>query len=137
VERRVLTSQDIAIVQKDWDLVEEMGEAAATLLYDRLFFLDPGLRALFGPDLAAQKMRLIRMLGTAIAGLSQPDILFPIVEHLGRKHVNLGVRDEDYVTLRAALLWTLEQALGDDFGPDHASAWDSVYGALAAAMKSN
>jgi hemoglobin-like flavoprotein len=130
----VLSQREIAIVQSDWSQVESLGEPAATLLYDRLFFLDPGLRTLFGPDLAAQKMRLLRMLGAAIAGLSQPDLLMPIVEHLGRKHVRLGVKNEDYATLASALMWTLGQALGAAFGPENAAAWASVYTVLTGAM---
>jgi hemoglobin-like flavoprotein len=130
----MLSPRDIEIVQSDWAHVEALGEPAATLLYDRLFFLDPGLRALFGADLAAQKMRLLRMLGSAIAGLSQPELLMPIVEHLGRKHVRLGVKNEDYTTLASALVWTLGQALGAAFGPENAAAWANVYGALTGAM---
>jgi hemoglobin-like flavoprotein len=132
----VLSPREIEIVQSDWSRVEALGEPAATLLYDRLFFLDPGLRTLFGPDLAAQKTRLLRMLGSAIAGLSQPELLMPIVEHLGRKHVRFGVKNEDYATLASALMWTLGQALGAEFGPENAVAWTNVYGVLTAAMMS-
>jgi hemoglobin-like flavoprotein len=132
---RVLSRGDIAIVQGDWEKVERIGEPAATLLYDRLFLLDPSLRHLFGPDLAAQKGRLLRMLGAAVYGLSQPDVLMPIVEHLGRKHVRFGVKNEDYTTLASALLWTLQQALGADFGPENLAAWTNVYAVLAGAMK--
>jgi hemoglobin-like flavoprotein len=132
----VLSQREIEIVQSDWSQVEALGEPAATLLYDRLFFLDPGLRTLFGPDLAAQKTRLLRMLGSAIAGLSQPELLMPIVAHLGRKHVRFGVKNEDYATLASALMWTLGQALGDAFGPENTAAWASVYAVLTGAMMS-
>ena len=42
-----------------------------------------------------------------------------------------GVRDSHYDTVGRALLWTLEQGLGDAFTPDVKAAWTVVYGVLA------
>ena len=44
--------------------------------------------------------------------------------------------DEHYDTVASALLWTLEQGLGEQFTPDVKAAWVSVYTMLANAMKS-
>lgn len=130
-----LTQRDIAIVQRDWEKIELIADQAGTLLYDKLFALAPDVRRLFPADLAAQKTKLIRMLGSAIYGLSQLDLLMPIVQHLGRKHVHFGVRNEDYETLAVALLWTLKRGLGSQFGPENEAAWTKVYAVLSDAMK--
>jgi hemoglobin-like flavoprotein len=45
------------------------------------------------------------------------------------------VKPEHYDTVAAALLWTLEQGLGDGFTPDVREAWTTVYGVLATTMK--
>jgi hemoglobin-like flavoprotein len=132
-----LTERDIAIVQRDWEKIERIADEAGTLLYDKLFALSPDVRRLFPADLAEQKTKLVRMLGTAIYGLSEPDLLMPIVEHLGRKHVRFGVRNEDYETLAVALMWTLKQGLGTQFGPENEAAWTKVYAVLSDAMKLN
>src|SRR4029077_6016738 len=126
----MLTKRDIGIVQRDWETVERDAQRAGTLLYDRLFSLDPGLRALFKSNLELQKTRLVRIFGSAIYGLSDLKVLAPIVRLLGKKHVKLGVRNEDYATVGAALLWTLQQTLGAGFGPENETAWTKVYGLL-------
>jgi len=130
-----VSKSDIEIVQRDWRKVERIADTAATLLYDRLFALDPSVRALFKNDLGEQKVKLIRMIGAAIHGLGDPELLMPILRHLGQKHERLGVRDEHYAIVGDALMATLRQGLGDEFGPASEAAWTRVYGVLAQAMK--
>jgi hemoglobin-like flavoprotein len=57
------------------------------------------------------------------------------VEALGRRRVGYGVRDEHYTTVGLALLWTLEQGLGDAFTPEVRDAWSTAYGWLAFTMQ--
>jgi len=133
----MLTKHEIEIVQRDWAKVELMGEAAATLLYDRLFTLDPEARALFPLDISQQKIKLLRMIGSAIHGLSNPDLLMPIIQYLGRKHERLGVQNHQYDTVGASLLWTLKLALGAEFDEEHEAAWTRVYAVLASAMQNS
>ena len=137
VEIGMLTARDIEIVRDDWEKVELIADQAATLLYDRLFALDRNLRLLFPLDLEAQKVKVIRMLGVAIYGLSDPDVLAPILRTLGRKHFERGVRDQDYDTLAEALIWTLRQGLGGAFDAEHEAAWTRVYAALAVHMRAD
>jgi hemoglobin-like flavoprotein len=70
-----------------------------------------------------------------VGGLTRLDTIVPAVQDLGRRHVKYGVKDKHYDTVGAALLWTLEQGLGDAFTPDVKSAWASAYGVLAGTMK--
>src|SRR5690606_6493503 len=59
----------------------------------------------------------------------------PAVQALGARHVDYGVKDEDYDTVAAAFIYTLEQGLGDVFTDEVKAAWVKVYGVLAGAMK--
>jgi hemoglobin-like flavoprotein len=45
------------------------------------------------------------------------------------------VKNEHYQTVGAALLWTLEQGLGDAFTPDVRDAWATAYELLATVMQ--
>ena len=58
-----------------------------------------------------------------------------LVADLGRKHVDYGVVDAHYDTVRTALLWTLRQGLGVDFTPEVNAAWTEAYDFLAKVMK--
>jgi hemoglobin-like flavoprotein len=61
--------------------------------------------------------------------------LVPAVQDLGVRHVGYGVKDKDYDTVGEALIWTLQQGLGEGFTPEVQEAWIAVYGVLSDTMK--
>ena len=124
------------LVQSTWSKVVPIADTAAKMFYDRLFEIDPSTQPLFrGADLAGQRKKLVQVLSVAIAGLDNLEVLVPIVEALGRKHIGYGVKDAHYDSVGAALLWTLEQGLGDAWTAETAAAWTEVYGVLAGVMR--
>ena len=125
---------DIRLVQESFTKVEPIADTAAELFYDRLFELDGDLQPLFHSDLEEQGRLLMKMVGTAVDHLTDLDTLVPIVQRLGARHRVYGVEPSHYDTVGQALLWTLEQGLGDHFTPDVASAWASAYGLLSSVM---
>lgn len=122
-------------MQESFAWLEPRTELVATLFYARLFALDPALRPLFRGDLKAQGHHLMETLALAIRGLDRLDELVPTLQHLGRRHAVYGVRNQDYGTVGAALLWTLEQALDERFTTELAGAWAAAYGLLATTMQ--
>jgi hemoglobin-like flavoprotein len=130
----MLSREQIELVQNDWSKVASIADAAATIFYERLFELDPKLKALFKSDLTEQKKKLMQTIGVAVKGLDDTGSLIPAVQSLGRRHVGYGVKPDDYDTVGVALLFTLRQGLGVDFDPQHEAAWAKVYGLLARTM---
>ena len=127
---------DVALVQNSWEQVLPIADDAAQLFYGRLFELDPSLRALFShSDMAEQRKKLMQMITVAVRGLARLNELVPAVEALGRRHVGYGVTDQHYETVGAALLWTLEQGLGEAFTPEVREAWTATYYTLADVMR--
>ena len=116
-------------------MVLPISDKAAELFYGKLFELDPSLKPLFKGDMKEQGEKLMKMINTAVNGLDQLDQIVPAVQQLGVRHVNYGVKDKEYDTVGAALLWTLETGLGDAFTDDVKEAWATVYGILADTMK--
>jgi hemoglobin-like flavoprotein len=131
-----MTPIQVGLVQESWQRVAPIKDEAAQLFYNRLFELDPNLRALFKGDLAEQRRKLMAMLGAAVSSLGRPDALLPILRELGRKHTGYGVQPRDYDTVGAALLWTLEQGLGTAFTAEVHDAWSVTYGLVASTMQS-
>jgi hemoglobin-like flavoprotein len=75
------------------------------------------------------------MITVAVRSLTRLDEVLPAVRALGRRHTGYGVTDAHYDTVGAALLWTLQQGLGDAFTPQVRTAWALTYGTLAGVMK--
>ncbi len=130
-----MTPETISAVQDTFAKVAPIADKAAELFYGRLFELDPSLKPMFKGDMTEQGAKLMRMIGIAVDGLTNLDSIVPAVENLGVRHIAYGVKDEHYDTVGAALLWTLEQGLGDAFTPDVKQAWTEVYTLLAQVMQ--
>ena len=90
-----LTPQQIADVQRTWELCVPIADTAADLFYAKLFELDPKLRALFPSEIKEQKKKLMTMLTAAVRGLKDLGALVPAVQALGKRHVAYGVKDND------------------------------------------
>ncbi len=130
-----MTPKQIQMVQESFEQVVPIADAAANSYYKKLFELDPGLRSMFPADGSQQRVKLMQALTVAAHGLHQPERIIPMAEQLGRRYVTYGVKDEDYQAAGAALLWTLEQGLGDDFTPEVKDAWAAAYDLLTDAMQ--
>ncbi|MCI0395955.1 MAG: globin domain-containing protein [Chloroflexi bacterium] len=131
-----MDTRQITLVQSSFAMVAPIADQAADLFYARLFQLDPSLRGLFPSDMREQKGKLMHMLAVAVRGLNRIDELVPAVQLLGRRHAGYGVKPEHYATVGAALLWTLEQGLGEAFTQEVWEAWVAVYTLLANTMQS-
>jgi hemoglobin-like flavoprotein len=130
-----LDAHTITLVQTSWARVVPIADAAATLFYERLFALDPQVKALFKSDMREQRKKLMQTLGVAVDGLRNLSRLVPVLEELGARHAGYMVQDRHYELVGQALLWTLSEGLGDDFTPEIEAAWRRVYGVVAGVMR--
>ena len=130
-----MTPAEKELVQATWRQVIPGVDATGQMFYDRLFEIDPELRPLFKGDIRQQARRLMATITFAVDGLDDLDLIVPAVRDLGVRHLKYGVTEAHYDTVGEALLWTLEQGLGDAFTPEVKNAWVAAYGLLAGTMK--
>lgn len=141
VETWMLASRDrmairqVDLVQQSFAKVRPQSEPVGKLFYSRLFALRPDFRPLFhAATMAEQERKLMSTLAIAVDGLSNPSQVIPIAQELGRRHQGYGVEADFYEDVGAALLWTLEQGLKDDFTPEVRQAWEAAYSFLSNVM---
>lgn len=130
-----MTPEQIDLVQSTWAKVAPSAAQVADLFYARLFNIAPEVRPLFTTDRAEQGKKLTQTLAVAVNGLTKLDTIVGAVQDLGVRHLDYGVVDEHYESVGAALLWTLEEGLGEDFTPEVKEAWTKTYVTLATVMK--
>ncbi len=112
-----------------------ISDAASVMFYNRLVEIDPSTKILFIGDMTDQGRKLMQMITVAVNGLHDLDSLIPVVQDLGGSHYRYGVTDSHYGSVASALLWTLENGLGDAFTPEVKSAWTEAYMLLTSVMK--
>ena len=130
-----MNSEQVELLQSTWGKVVPFSETTAELFYGRLFELDPSLRPLFKTDMAEQGRKFIQLFDVAVYGLGQPETIFQDLQDLGRRHVGYAVKDEHYDTVGTALIWAMEQTLGESLTPEAKDAWTEAYALMADAMK--
>ncbi len=130
-----MDQKQVSLVQASFAEVVPIADTAAALFYDRLFELDPSLRPMFRGDMKEQGKKLMDMIATVVVNLPRLTGILSGVRALGARHADYGVRDEHYDTVGAALLWTLDQGLGDMFTKETREAWTVAYTILATTMK--
>jgi nitric oxide dioxygenase len=108
-----MEAKQIELVQESFKLVVPIKDVAADLFYNRLFEIEPSTREMFSDDVTEQGKKLMAALATVVGGLTDPETIIPTVQDLGVAHLGFGVEDWHYDIVGQALIWTLEQGLGD------------------------
>ena len=129
-----MTPRQVELVQDSWAQVEPIADTAARLFYRRLFEIAPEVRPLFKTSISEQGDKLMKTLAVAVTSLTKLETIVPVVEDLGRRHDDYGVQPEHYDVVAEALLWTLEQGLGEAFTGEVREAWVETYTTLAGVM---
>lgn len=130
-----MKESQITLVQESFKKVAPIADQAAELFYGRLFEIAPQVKPMFAnTDIKSQGQKLMATLSVAVKGLSDLDSIVPIVQKLGVTHLKYGVKEEHFPIVAEALLWTLEQGLGDAWNDETKSAWVEAYTLLSGTM---
>lgn len=104
------------------------------MFYDRLFQTAPELRPMFKTSIESQARKFIDTLSLAIGLLLHEQFLTRTLAGLGQRHTAYGARPEHYALVGEAMIWTIEQALGDACTPEIRDAWIVLYDKAASIM---
>ena len=136
VAKGPIAPEQIDLVRTTWTHVAPIAEQAASLFYNRLFELDPAIKPMFASsNLKVEKRKLMQTIGIAVKHLHRFDEIVPMVHDLGKRHAGYGVQQCHYDTVGEALLWALEEGLGELFTHQVRDAWAATYSILADTMK--
>ena len=121
-------------------------QAVGVLFFKRIFEIAPGALELFSfrdvpaPELyesaklKSHALKVMNTVGVAVSMLDDVPALLPVLEGLGKKHVDYGVVPAHYEVVGQALLDTLALGLGDAFTPELKAAWAEIYGVVSSTM---
>jgi hemoglobin-like flavoprotein len=129
-----MTPEQVTAIQDSFAKVKPVAEQAAALFYGRLFEIEPAVKPLFRGDMTEQGRKLMATLAIVVNGLNNLESVLPAASALAKRHVDYGVKAADYAPVGAALLWTLERGLGDQWTPALAAAWTEAYTVLSEFM---
>jgi nitric oxide dioxygenase len=126
-----MTPDQVNAIQDSFAKVKPIADQAAVLFYGRFFEIAPEVKPLFHGDMTEQGRKLMATLATVVNSLDNLEAVLPAASALAKRHVEYGVKATDYAPVGAALLWTLEKGLGDQWTPELATAWGEAYKVLS------
>ncbi len=129
-----LSADDLAKIRLTWSKAASAGDVVGQIFYSKLFSAAPASREMFPEEMSDQSRKLMQTLNWIIDHLDQPEALKSAAEALAIRHVRYGVLPEHYPAVGQALIETLQQGLGTEFGDADAELWSKVYGTLADTM---
>lgn len=121
-------------IRRTWAQAAAISGETSTVFYSNLFRLDATTKPLFVGDLDLQGQKLIKTLGFIVDNLDEPATLVPAAQDLAVRHVGYGVSADQYASVGAALIKTLDQLLGDAFTEEDKVAWADTYADLSKTM---
>ncbi len=130
-----MTPEQIFLVQQSWEKVLPISQTAGELFYERLTELEPEFEKLINSDHVEQIKKLMTSFNLVINSLNDPDMLKPVLELLGERHVGYGVIETDYNAASNAFCWALKHSLKEDFTSEVQAAWLEVFHFLSARME--
>jgi len=127
-------SLDLQALETSFDLVAPRGDELMDEFYARLFAAAPGVRPLFPEDMQRQKTMLLGALVLLRKSLRNLDAIVPKLRDLGARHVAYGAKPEHYPVVGAVLIASMAAVAGDQWKPEHESAWGAAFEIVAATM---
>ena len=126
---------DYSKLRESFSSAETVDGSFARYFYQHLFALDPSLERQFkNVDMATQGAMVLQAVRVALDGLEDFDQVRATLESLGRRHVQYGVRPDQYDTAAEAFIRALGQVLGEQFDDALESIWRETLSSLTGVM---
>ncbi|XP_063295740.1 neuroglobin isoform X2 [Pelobates fuscus] len=144
-----LSETQKCLIRDSWHIVSQDQLHHGTVLFTRLFQLEPELVFLFhynsaefsdvqeclsSTEFMEHIRKVMTVIDAAVVNLDSLSSLDEYLTNLGRKHRAVGVKLESFKTVGESLLFALESGLGDAFTPDARDAWSQLYATVVRRM---
>lgn len=137
-----MPQRQIEIIQGSYQQITPISSVVGEKFYNRLFEIAPELRPMFDGAFAGPggKFRVISqvverhvraLVSQPVTPMGEKPPILPAMMELGRRHANSPITGEHFDKMKEALLWTLEDVLGDNFRHETRECWSSAYDGVA------
>lgn len=124
---------DLQLVRASIETIGDGNTELSSLFYTRLFQLEPSLTDIFDGGVPMLNRKFINMLLT-FKTAKNLDALVPALQAMAKRHFGYGAEVAHFAPFREALIYALEQKLGDGFGDELRAAWLSIYDSVCKVM---
>ncbi|XP_041132577.1 neuroglobin-like [Polyodon spathula] len=145
-----LTAKDKGLIRDSWERLGKNKLPHGTVMFARLFELDPELLKLFhyntaftsaqeclsSPEFIDHISKVMLVIDAAVSHLDDLQSLAEYLVNLGRKHQAVGVKTQSFNAVGESLLYMLERSLGPGYSTELRDAWVTLYAIVVKTMSS-
>ena len=124
----------IELVRSTYAAAASHSDRVSQVFYERLFGLDPAVRAMFPDDMNAQRQKLMDELTLIVESLGNVHALVARTTDLGARHAGYGVEAHHYELVLDALIHALCVCVPDVMDAAAIAAWRRAYHLIAETM---
>ncbi len=126
---------NVELLEESFAALAPQGDRLVELFYENLFNDYPSVVPLFaGVEPGEQRKKLLASLVLAVENLRKPDVLAPVLENMGRKHVEYGALADHYPAVGATLLKSMAEVASELWTPEVEEAWVGAYALISETM---
>jgi hemoglobin-like flavoprotein len=118
---------NVALLRSSFDTIAPRADDVARRFYARMFAVYPQVRPLFAAtEPALQRRKLMASVAAVVSLVDRLEELEPALQRLGASHQGYGVAPHQYEYVRASMLATLAETLGDGWTAEVAQTWSAA-----------
>ena len=130
-----MNSKSISLVQSTFARMRPQAAYWTRIFLRRVFQVEPGVRMIFGSQGEDDSDQWAAVFGWVVDSLDEPELLEAMVGQVARRTAAFGMSANHDFVFRAALLWTVAQALDDEFSGEVREAWIDFYAFLMGMLR--
>lgn len=132
-----MNPEAVALIRDSWARIGPLESAKlAEGFYHYLWSVDEETRGLFShPQAGLLQEKLLSRLSLVVSALDEPELMVPLLAHLGARHHEAGLGERQYTLMGEALLSALRGTLGEYWNSSLHLAWAESYTLIASIMK--
>lgn len=133
----MISTAQKAVITATVPVLRGNGVLLTKYFYNRMLNAHPELKNVFnmGNQQNGRQQTALAMAVLAYAEhIDNPEVLMPVINGIGNKHVSLNIQPEQYAIVGEHLLASIREVLGEAATEDIIDAWAAAYGQLASIM---
>lgn len=133
----MITAAQKDLVKATVPFLRERGVELTKHFYRRMFMHNPELKNVFNMGNQQNERQQTALAGAVLAyaeNIDHPEVLMPVLDGIGQKHISLDIRPEHYFIVGGHLLAAIAEVLGDQASESLLKAWEAAYFQLADIM---
>ena len=133
----MITAAQKELVKATVPFLRERGVELTKHFYSRMFVHNPELKNVFNMGNQQNERQQTALAGAVLAyaeNIDPPEVLMPVLDGIGQKHISLDIRPEHYFIVGGHLLAAISEILGNQASEPLLKAWEAAYFQLADIM---